>query len=329
MLSTPNRIQLPPRDVLGRIACIIEMIQRNRFLKELHIDKPFQDNTPVTTLAPSILRATIVYYLPQQLHELEINVGRSTRYPPCCIPQYDRLMAQTEVLQLRRLFFTGFAECFMVLMFLPLLKRCPDLEELALSPVDSKGSRQDNFNEWVQVQRNGEIEVLKTIVSSVTANTIEVLRVFSWNYQGDQVIRILRQCPRLREFRVRSKGLIGVDVSDLVEAMEDEIRACWDTLQVLRQRVNFNFTISSTIRPDSLLPALSTRDPVVTDLLDELVHSLYPGLATDSYAEPVMQGKVWELLQPLVKRACRQQKIRGQNRPVRPDKHQPARVTFI
>ena len=175
-------------------------------------------------------------------------------------------------------------------MFVPLLKRCPDLEELVLFPVDSTGSRQDNFNEWVQVvdsncprlstlniafsgrwkdvssncmctfiqgftrgfrhlslhcakQRNGEMGALKTIVSSVTANTIEVLRVYSWDYRDDQVISILRQCPRLRELRVRSglEGRMGVDVSKLIEAMKDENWACRDTLQVLElEMVNRN-----------------------------------------------------------------------------------------
>ncbi|KAF9362958.1 hypothetical protein BGX34_005173 [Mortierella sp. NVP85] len=310
----PNSIAMifKPRDVFGRVTRIIEMIKRNQYLKELHIDRRIKDHILVTVLAPSMLRAIyyhpslskvkitmnisckllamIVHHLPQQLHELEVDVGINRRYPPCCTPPCDRFMAPIEDLQIRRLFFKAFAECFMVLMFLPLLKRCPDLEELALSPVDSTGSRQDNFDEWVQVvdsncphlstlsvafsnrwkdvssncmstfiqgfsrgfrqlllrcgqRRNGEMEILKTIVSSATVNTIEVLRVYSWDYRGDQVILILRQCPRLRELRVRSgpEECMRVDVSDLIEATKDGNWACQDTLEVLElEMVNRN-----------------------------------------------------------------------------------------
>ncbi|KAG0239415.1 hypothetical protein BGW41_007679 [Actinomortierella wolfii] len=59
------------------------------------------------------------------------------------------------------------------------------------------------------------------------------------------------------------------------------------------------FTIAPTIKSDSILPALSYKEPVATKLLSDLVAALCPELEADPYADPSiwsLQGKVWKLL---------------------------------
>ncbi|KAF9362959.1 hypothetical protein BGX34_005174 [Mortierella sp. NVP85] len=297
-----------PRPILDKAACVADIFQRNLGLRHLHIATMY--GPPVRSLDRRILDAihhhsflatvkitmnvtcfvltTIIHHLPQHLQELEVNVNVDTsmkRHGRCCDTQCDRFKARTEVFRLRRLILDGLVECFVDLMFVPLLQRCPNLEELALPPMDRQGARDYDFTELTQVLNSecprlhslsmGSIHlksesaskrtnvllqgftkgfqqltlygaaagckgtlVLETIARTATANTIEVLRVCAPNLDNNHVICILKQCPQLRELRVRSglKHYEGVDISRLVEST-NEAWACQSTLQVLELEI--------------------------------------------------------------------------------------------
>jgi hypothetical protein len=65
---------------------------------------------------------------------------------------------------------------------------------------------------------------MDTLLTTVTVNTIEVLKYKSFNDYED-FIGILEHCTRLRVFRVESD--YGVDLCDLLMSM-DETWKCWD-----------------------------------------------------------------------------------------------------
>ncbi|KAK3824679.1 MAG: hypothetical protein J3Q66DRAFT_419319 [Benniella sp.] len=82
-----------------------------------------------------------------------------------------------------------------------------------------------------------ETLILETLLNTTTANTIEALWMCPSDDDNDNIIRILRQCPRLQEFRLKSGHQYkGIDISDLVPSM-DEPWKCWGTLRVLEIKV--------------------------------------------------------------------------------------------
>lgn len=82
--------------------------------------------------------------------------------------------------------------------------------------------------------------ILKTLVTTASVNTVEFLRIRSYEDNGSHVIGVLKHCSRLREFRV-THGYVygdnkGVDMTDLLQSM-DEPWKCWETLEVLELTV--------------------------------------------------------------------------------------------
>jgi hypothetical protein len=89
----------------------------------------------------------------------------------------------------------------------------------------------DAIGEWT------ETLVLETLLSTATAKTIEALWMCPSDDDNGNIIRILRQCPRLQELRLKSGHQSkGMDISDLVPSM-DEPWKCWETLRVLEIKV--------------------------------------------------------------------------------------------
>ncbi|KAF9361951.1 hypothetical protein BGX34_006809 [Mortierella sp. NVP85] len=90
----------------------------------------------------------------------------------------------------------------------------------------------DAISQWT------ETLILETLLNTATANTIEVLWMRPSDDDNGNIIRILRQCPRLRELRLNCgyQSYSGMDISDLVFSM-DEPWKCWGTLRVLEIKV--------------------------------------------------------------------------------------------
>ncbi|KAG0000378.1 hypothetical protein BGZ65_004422 [Modicella reniformis] len=171
---------------------------------------------------------------------------------------------------LRRLFLDGSIFCIVDPILIQLLERCPQLEELGLPylydelrVLDTCCPRLHTLNQ--ERYCNGVIEkeafnillrdfsrgfrqlilksdthrgldmgfdpiILKTLVSTPTADTIEVLRISSFWGKNPYVGEVLRHCPRLREFRVWDQ--LGMDLSDVLLSI-DETWVCSDTLEIL------------------------------------------------------------------------------------------------
>ncbi|KAF9345560.1 hypothetical protein BGX34_004648 [Mortierella sp. NVP85] len=75
----------------------------------------------------------------------------------------------------------------------------------------------------------------RTLLNSATFSRIEVLTCPPVSGESEDVVRILVECPLLREFRLDtgSYNRDGTDLSDLLSSLENEGWKCWDTLETL------------------------------------------------------------------------------------------------
>jgi hypothetical protein len=83
-----------------------------------------------------------------------------------------------------------------------------------------------------------EQNVLETLLHTATLNTLEVFRTCPSSNDNDHLLQILRQCPRLREFRLNREcpRYAGMDLTHLISAMDEP----WEssgTLSVIELKV--------------------------------------------------------------------------------------------
>ncbi|KAK3824746.1 MAG: hypothetical protein J3Q66DRAFT_325950 [Benniella sp.] len=83
-------------------------------------------------------------------------------------------------------------------------------------------------------------QVFRTLVNSATVSRIEILTCSPVSGNSEDVVRILVECPLLREFRLHTLHTTsyhyngdGADLSDLLSSLENEGWKCWNTLEKL------------------------------------------------------------------------------------------------
>ena len=83
----------------------------------------------------------------------------------------------------------------------------------------------------------GNEHFFRTLVNSGTVSRIERLTCSFVSGEGEDVVRILVECPQLRELRLHSTSYNyhgdGADLSDLLSSLENEGWKCWNTLETL------------------------------------------------------------------------------------------------
>jgi len=104
---------------------------------------------------------------------------------------------------------------------------------------------------------------LETVLTSVTVDTLEVLRCRGGGEEGDRIIGIVRHCARLRELRVLNEVTQhnGADLTDLVLSM-DEPWKCWSTLEVLELMVDNRKCIHESL---AVFPRIIRRQKTIQD----------------------------------------------------------------
>ncbi|KAF9356257.1 hypothetical protein BGX34_010012 [Mortierella sp. NVP85] len=156
-LDTLEGVEPTPRP--SKPLCAAELIQRNQGLRTFHIvqggcrdqslrpvakpilqaiaSHPFLTTISITMklICPVLLK--ILNHLPQHLQELDIGVKvENYRHHQRCVKRTRLLEFQGTPLGLQRLVLRESMNCFMKRAFLPLLRRCPNLEELTLPCTD-------------------------------------------------------------------------------------------------------------------------------------------------------------------------------------------------
>ncbi|KAG0231580.1 hypothetical protein BGX31_005476 [Mortierella sp. GBA43] len=199
---------------LNKPGCVVKLLERNKGLKFLNIahGRGYYSQH-IRPLSQSILRAIethpflstikisldptcdifgkILNHLPRQLRVLDIDrCTRPVRNHGRCDHQAYLLKSRTTELGLRRLILGRDMNCFLDRMFVSLLRRCPELEVLALS---SRSDRNYNLTEAIQV--------LNTNCKNF--HTLD---------QGDRTLVAKDACDLLRGF---SKGLRKLHVGHL------------------------------------------------------------------------------------------------------------------
>ncbi|KAF9947158.1 hypothetical protein BGZ65_009073, partial [Modicella reniformis] len=147
-----------------------KLIQMNQGLRTLRIDRGEQIHKPVRPLSKSILKAIashpylttihitmplscfvlikVLKHLPRQLQELNIHINSDyhqdkhqvnpkddQQYHMHCDKHADLFQSRGTVFNLRRLILNINLRCFLNRMLIPLLRQCPDLEELMLPDI--------------------------------------------------------------------------------------------------------------------------------------------------------------------------------------------------
>ncbi|KAK3824717.1 MAG: hypothetical protein J3Q66DRAFT_384113, partial [Benniella sp.] len=92
----------------------------------------------------------LLNHLPQQLQELDVASLLPVRYHSHCDHQIRMFKSCTSALRLRRLIFSHNSSCFAERMFIPLLERCPELEELRLPISDGSYISQETLTGIVE-----------------------------------------------------------------------------------------------------------------------------------------------------------------------------------
>ncbi|KAF9947159.1 hypothetical protein BGZ65_009074 [Modicella reniformis] len=201
---------------------------------------------------PCFVLLKVFRHLPQQLQELEIHVNsdpyQDDHHDHQDDPQYhihcdaDLFKSSGTVFNLRRLILNTNLNCFHHRMLIPLLRQCPDLEELMLPRIkehiieltqvlDSHCKRLHTLNQedyGASLMSAGHIDallrafsrgfrqlhlcshswdweyyILETLTTTATVNTIEVLRLSNYQrVESYHILGILRHCPRLRVFQM-------------------------------------------------------------------------------------------------------------------------------
>ena len=100
--------------------------------------------------------------------------------------------------------------------------------------IDCEGSRHSN-----RLTKGVERRAMERLINTATASTIEVLRLCPSGYNGANLIGILSECVRLREFRVHGGFGFGdgIGLSALVSSTTDRWK-CWRSLQVLELEIS-------------------------------------------------------------------------------------------
>ncbi|KAK3824721.1 MAG: hypothetical protein J3Q66DRAFT_325894 [Benniella sp.] len=297
----------------NKLACAAKLIQESPILRALHLsravfsssyDSSWKHHLQARPLDKPILKAIgnhafltkievtldmtcrmfgiLLNHLPQQLQELDVPfLSQHVRNHRRCSRQSRQFQFRTSILGIRRLCLQSFPQCLSMRMFMHLLKRSPELEELGLPGshdvqdttagivqiLDSNCKRLHTLNQnglplniqqfsvllkgfskgfrqlcmpYVSSSDSAEWmnrHLLETLMTTVSFNTIEVLKYESSGDKDEHIIAILKNCPQLRVFRVeRYYREMGVDLSDVLLSM-DGSWMCWGTLEELQLKI--------------------------------------------------------------------------------------------
>lgn len=300
----PLDVQAPPR----RLGSAASLIRRNQGLKEFDFSGRGFSRSPPKSIMDAIANHSflkriklsgevscltlvrILHHLPRHIQEFDIGAVINSPDHGGCESQMRLFDSHAPELDLRHLILRGYMVCFTNRMLIPVLRKCPNLENLTLSsmgrfdagrgyielalaldsyckrlhtlgldicdnanwdveklivliPKFSQGFQRLNLSSnhhLVDLARPKARLVLDALINSPTVNTIEVLSI-CWAHQ-DQCLRILEQCPRLRELRLMSRRgpwlPASVDILDLVESITSGDWKCRRTLEVLELDVS-------------------------------------------------------------------------------------------
>jgi hypothetical protein len=104
----------------------------------------------VTLQMTCCMLGNLLNHLPQQLQELDVASLLSVRNHNHCDRQIRLFKSCTSALRLRRLIFSHNSPCLAERMFIPLLERCPELEELRLPISDGPYITQETLTGIVE-----------------------------------------------------------------------------------------------------------------------------------------------------------------------------------